>query len=88
MAEESKVHLRGFASQTPERRREIASMGGKRAHQLGKAHRWTPEEARAAGRLGGRVSGPKPSLRKENQTVEPPVSEAVSEVEASSAEAN
>jgi general stress protein YciG len=84
---ESKVHLRGFASQTPERRREIASMGGKKAHALGKAHRWTPEEARAAGRLGGLVSGPKPTLRKENR-VDAPVSEAVSEVEEASAETN
>lgn len=40
---------RGFASMTPERRREIARKGGRRAHQLGVANRWTPEEARAAG---------------------------------------
>jgi len=36
-----------------ERQREIASKGGKAAHKAGTAHTWTPEEARAAGRLGG-----------------------------------
>lgn len=44
---------RGFASMSPERRREIASMGGKKAHELGIAHQFTPEEARHAGRKGG-----------------------------------
>src|SRR5262249_10194313 len=44
---------RGFASMTPERRREIARMGGKRAHANGSAHQFTPEEARLAGRKGG-----------------------------------
>lgn len=73
---------KGFATLTPERRREIASMGGKKAHQLGKAHRWTPEEAREAGRKGGQVRGP----RKESH--EPSVSEAVSELETSEGEAN
>lgn len=44
---------RGFACISPERRREIASKGGKKAHARGTAHRWTPEEARAAGKKGG-----------------------------------
>jgi general stress protein YciG len=44
---------KGFASMTPERRSEIASMGGKRAHELGTAHRYTPEEAAKAGAKGG-----------------------------------
>ena len=35
------------------KRREIASMGGKAAHQKGTAHEWTSEEAREAGRRGG-----------------------------------
>lgn len=43
----------GFATLTPERRAEIASTGGKRAQEMGVAHRWTPDEARKAGRLGG-----------------------------------
>ena len=33
---------------TPERRKEIASMGGKKAHELGVAHQFTPEEASLA----------------------------------------
>lgn len=41
---------RGFASMDPQRQREIASLGGRTAHQLGKAHEFTPEEAKAAGR--------------------------------------
>lgn len=36
-----------------EERRRIASMGGKAAHQQGKAHQFTVEEAREAGRKGG-----------------------------------
>jgi hypothetical protein len=41
---------RGFAVLSPEKKREIASMGGKAAHQHGRAHRFTSEEARAAGK--------------------------------------
>ncbi len=40
---------RGFASMSPEKRREIASQGGKAAHIQGTAHKWTSEEARIAG---------------------------------------
>lgn len=40
---------RGFAVLSPEKKREIASMGGKAAHEHGRAHRFTSEEARAAG---------------------------------------
>ena len=47
---------RGFASMSPERQREIASKGGRAAHEKGTAHEWTPEEARRAGRKGGQVS--------------------------------
>jgi general stress protein YciG len=38
------------------RQREIASKGGKAAHQKGTAHEWTSEEARDAGRKGGLAS--------------------------------
>jgi general stress protein YciG len=41
---------RGFAAMDPQRQREIASLGGRAAHQSGHAHEFTPEEARAAGR--------------------------------------
>ena len=46
----------GFASMSPEKRREIASKGGKAAQALGTAHKWTTEEAQAAGRKGGLIS--------------------------------
>ena len=41
---------RGFASMSPEKQREIASKGGRAAHQKGTAHEWTSDEARTAGR--------------------------------------
>src|SRR5215213_3905383 len=44
---------RGFAAMDAERQREIASQGGRTAHQRGTAHEFTPEEARDAGRKGG-----------------------------------
>jgi general stress protein YciG len=47
---------RGFASMDRVRQREIASKGGKAAHQKGTAHEWTSEEARDAGRKGGLAS--------------------------------
>lgn len=40
---------RGFAAMDSQRQREIASQGGKAAHRSGKAHQFSPEEARAAG---------------------------------------
>jgi uncharacterized protein len=44
---------RGFASMDEDRQREIASQGGKAAHEKGTAHEFTSEEAREAGRKGG-----------------------------------
>ena len=49
----SRTSKRGFASMDPQKQREIASKGGKAAHQQGVAHEWTTEEARMAGRKGG-----------------------------------
>ena len=49
----SGVSKRGFASMDDKRQREIASMGGKAAHEKGTAHEFTSEEAREAGRKGG-----------------------------------
>lgn len=46
---------RGFASMDPERQRQIASEGGKAAHEKGTAHEFTSEEAREAGRKGGQA---------------------------------
>ena len=39
-----------------EKQREIASKGGRAAHEKGTAHEWTADEARNAGRKGGQVS--------------------------------
>lgn len=47
---------RGFASMDRSKQREIASKGGKAAHQKGTAHEWTADEAREAGRKGGIAS--------------------------------
>jgi uncharacterized protein len=38
---------------TPEKKREICSKAGKKAHADGKAHEFNSDEARAAGRKGG-----------------------------------
>jgi general stress protein YciG len=43
----------GFAAMDPEKQREIASKGGRTAHKIGRAHRFSHEEAVLAGRKGG-----------------------------------
>lgn len=57
---------RGFASMDRAKQREIASKGGKAAHQKGTAHEWTSEEARDAGRKGGIASHQR--RREQNQS--------------------
>ena len=57
MAERFGKSRRGFASMSPAKQREIASKGGRAAHQKGTAHEWNSEEARVAGRKGGLASG-------------------------------
>ena len=44
---------RGFASMYRNKQRDIASKGGKAAHSSGRAHQFTSEQAREAGRKGG-----------------------------------
>lgn len=44
---------RGFAAMDPAHQRAIAGMGGRAAHKSGRAHQWSSEEARAAGRKSG-----------------------------------
>jgi general stress protein YciG len=44
---------RGFAGMDEDKQREIASKGGKAAHESGNAHEFNSEEAREAGRKGG-----------------------------------
>ena len=52
----------------PEKRRKIASLGGKAAHEKGTAHKFTSEEARIAGRKGGQISKRRPAKKvEENQ---------------------
>jgi uncharacterized protein len=46
---------RGFAAMDPQKQREIASMGGRAAHEKGTAHEFTSAEASKAGRRGGRA---------------------------------
>lgn len=47
---------RGFASMDLQKQREIASKGGRAAHEKGTAHEFDSSEAKAAGRKGGRVA--------------------------------
>jgi general stress protein YciG len=47
---------RGFAAMDPKLVSEISRKGGKAAHAYGKAHEFTADEARAAGRKGGLAS--------------------------------
>jgi len=47
---------RGFAGMDEEKQRQIASEGGRAAHQSGNAHEFDSEEAREAGRKGGQAT--------------------------------
>jgi uncharacterized protein len=51
------IAKRGFASMSSEKRRKIASEGGKASHRKGVAHEFTSEEAKIAGRKGGLNKG-------------------------------
>jgi general stress protein YciG len=53
---EQRKERRGFASMSADKQREIASKGGRAAHQKGTAHEWSSDEAREAGRKGGMAS--------------------------------
>jgi len=44
---------RGFAAMDPALVREIARRGARASHEKGTAHKFTADEARAAGRKGG-----------------------------------
>lgn len=47
---------KGFAAMSREKQREIAALGGKASHAKGTGHKWTKEEAIAAGRKGWEVA--------------------------------
>jgi general stress protein YciG len=69
---------RGFASMDRAKQREIASKGGKAAHQKGTAHEWTSEEAREAGRKGGMASHRrKQQARDGGQSAAPTILDAI-----------
>lgn len=55
MSSEKERSKRGFASMSPEKRKEIASKGGKSAHKQGKAYKFDSESARKAGKVGGKA---------------------------------
>jgi general stress protein YciG len=59
----------------PEKQRRIASKGGKAAHAKGRAHEWTVDEAREAGRKGGSAS----HRRHEASQQPPPMEQTPSE---------
>jgi uncharacterized protein len=50
-SKQSDTSKRGFASMDPDQQREIASEGGRAAHEKGTAHEFTTEEARRAGSM-------------------------------------
>lgn len=47
---------RGFAGMDPDKQKEIASKGGKAAHEKGTAHQFDSQEAQEAGRKGGKAA--------------------------------
>ena len=47
---------RGLAAVDPDLRKEFSRRGGIAAHAAGTAHEFTSEEAREAGRKGGKAS--------------------------------
>ena len=66
---ENRRDRRGFAGMDPEKQREIASKGGKAAHEKGTAHEVDSQEAQRAGSKGGKAvhahAGLSPSIRSE-----------------------
>lgn len=63
----NKQSARGFASMDPQRQREIASEGGRAAHEKGTAHEFTSEEARRAGSMSHKNDGNRQSARSANK---------------------
>ncbi|MBV9945591.1 MAG: hypothetical protein JOZ69_01940 [Myxococcales bacterium] len=69
-AERKPKRARGFAAMDRKLVSEIARKGGKAAHSAGTAHEFTSEEARVAGRKGGRATHAKRRRLVEGQTPE------------------
>lgn len=51
----SNIHLRGFASMDSKRQQELASKGGRAAHERGTAYKFTPETARKAAAISAKI---------------------------------
>ena len=66
---------RGFAAMDRKLVSEIARKGGKAAHSAGTAHEFTSEEARVAGRKGGRATHAKRRRTVEGHSERPPPEE-------------
>lgn len=62
---------RGFAAMDRKLVSEIARKGGKAAHSAGTAHEFTSEEARVAGRKGGRATHAKRRKAADDDQKEP-----------------
>lgn len=58
---------RGFASMDAEKQRAISSKGGRAAHRSGNAHEFDSQQAREAGRLGGRARAANARRRMQNE---------------------
>lgn len=58
---------RGFASMDAEKQRAISSKGGRAAHRSGNAHEFDSQQAREAGRLGGRARAANARSRMQSQ---------------------
>jgi general stress protein YciG len=56
---------RGFAAMPRDQRSAISRKGGLAAHRAGTAHEFNTEEAREAGRKGGRATHAKARARRE-----------------------
>lgn len=59
---------RGFASMSVQDRKRLASLGGKAAQARGTGHRFTTEEASAAGKIGGKAAHANGKAHKYNST--------------------
>jgi general stress protein YciG len=70
-AEHKPKRPRGFAAMDRKLVSEIARKGGKAAHSAGTAHEFTSEEARVAGRKGGRATHAKRRKLVEEQQTKP-----------------
>jgi uncharacterized protein len=71
--QETQKSRRGFASMSEEKQRQIASQGGRAAHVQGVAHEWSKDEAREAGRKGGKISGERRKDQRNNHTSSSPI---------------